>query len=397
MWTDANSAQITGHVTQVRDWAPAVFTTIVSVVGGVGSVIAVAKTSADLLENRSLLAKRNSELEQAGKLTDLLNKFSNERLCREHQDSLAQAAQICLQECLANVEKLNARLVAIRLDPNSSLRVYEKLFLAFRPADWRGWVLHLLAYASVVGSGWYIFHSGVAQDTGTFSRETFLSAWQRSFAYLMLAFFLSVVLLFRAWALEERRRALGFHKVASPLERRLLMRFPENWRMLLGQIMFFLSSMVLLTVMHSSFTGVFGKGGDALFLLVFFGAPTLVAVLVFRAWALAELALQEQTPQLVSWRKALFAGFFKNMRRYGRWRLMFFLTLLWCLVFFVAMAFSALLIVGTQQDWLLALAFVAFNLPNLVGLYAVLRCSRIKCSLAAQALPRNDAAAAVSA
>ncbi len=64
MWIEA-SPDITDHVKQVKDWAPAVFTTIVSVVGGVGSVIAVARTSADLLENRSLLSKRNSELEQA--------------------------------------------------------------------------------------------------------------------------------------------------------------------------------------------------------------------------------------------------------------------------------------------------------------------------------------------
>src|SRR5258708_9877821 len=134
MWIDA-SPDISDHLKRAKDWAPALFTTIVSVVGGVGSVIAVARTSADLLENRSLLSKRNSELEQAGKLTDLLNKFANDRLCRAHQDSLAQATHTCLHECLASVHTLNARLAAIRLDPNSSLKLYARLCLTFRPPD----------------------------------------------------------------------------------------------------------------------------------------------------------------------------------------------------------------------------------------------------------------------
>src|SRR5258708_1522226 len=363
MWIEAGP-DITDHVKQVKDWAPAVFTTIVSVVGGVGSVIAVARTSADLLENRSLLSKRNSELEQAGKLTDVLNKFANDRLCRAHQDSLAQAAQTCLQECLANVEKLSARLAAIRLDPNPSLKLYDKLFLTFRPADWRGWVLHLLAYVSIVGCGWYLFHLGVAQDTGEFSRQIFLSALQRSFTFLVLAFFLAVVLLFRAWALEERRRCLGYRKVAGALERALLMRFPESWRMLLGQIMFFLSGMVLLTILHSTLTGVFGTRSNGLFSLAFFGIPTLIAVLVFRTWAVAELAYQEHGPQLVPWRKTLFVGFFKKIRQYGPRRLMFFLTLFWCCLFGLPTSIYSVAMV--TESWSIALLIFAINLPNLV-------------------------------
>ena len=391
MWTEA-SPDISGHVQQVKDWAPALFTTIVSVVGGLGSVIAVARTSADLLENRSLLSRRNSELEQAGKLTDLLNKFANDRLCREHQDSLAQAAQICLQECLANVEKLNARLAAIRLDPNSGLKLYEKLFLAFRPLDWRGWVLHLLAYASIAGCGWYVFHLGVG-DAGEFSRQTFLSAWLRSFTYLVLAFFLAVVLLFRAWALEERRRCLGYHKVVGPLEQALLMRFPETWRMLLGQIMFFLSGMVLLTIVHTTITGVFGTGSSAVFALAFFGTPTLIAVLVFRGWALAELAYREHGPPLVPWRKTLFAGFFRKIRQYGPRRLMFFLTLFWCCL--LGLPTSIYAIAMLAESWSIALLILAINLPNLIGLYAALRSLRIKCSLANQ--PQAEKSVAVSA
>src|SRR5258708_23505230 len=93
MWIDA-SPDISDHLKRAKDWAPALFTTIVSVVGGVGSVIAVARTSADLLENRSLLTRRNSELEQAGNRTDPLNKFPNCPLGRQHQGSPAHAAPI---------------------------------------------------------------------------------------------------------------------------------------------------------------------------------------------------------------------------------------------------------------------------------------------------------------
>src|SRR5438270_1495348 len=147
MWADGS--QITQEQVQnVKTSLSAVLKTIISVVGGAGSVIALARTSLDLLQNRSLVAKRNSELERAGKFADLLGKFSTEKVTKEHQEAIAAAVQGCLQECITNVAMLNGRLDTLRLDPNSALSSPQKLMLTFRPVSWQGWALHVLTYAS---------------------------------------------------------------------------------------------------------------------------------------------------------------------------------------------------------------------------------------------------------
>ena len=87
MWVDGS--QITPQQVQdVKTSLSAVLKTIISVVGGAGSVIALARTSLDFLQNRSLVAKRNSELERAGKFADLLGKFSTEKALKNTRKPL---------------------------------------------------------------------------------------------------------------------------------------------------------------------------------------------------------------------------------------------------------------------------------------------------------------------
>ncbi len=361
----------------------AVLKTIVSVVGGAGSVIALFRTSLDMLQNRSLIAKRDSELEHAGKLADLLTKFSTECIPQEHKDPLNNIAQSNLQECLANIARLSSRLEVISQDPNYTLSMANKLLLAFRPATWRGWILHLLTYASAAWCAWYVFNSGVTSGESGFSVEEFLTEWQRSGVYLGLAFSLVMVAVFREWALEERRRSLGYRKPEGNLARWLVMRFPENSRMLLAQVLFFISSMALLTIIHGAIRDQFArskiKSWDT---ALVYASIVLIAVLVFRTWALQELAYHQQRPQLVRWKKALFGGFFKNLRVYGWLRISYFVTFVPLALFTLLMIVLAI-IVGFMGGFFLGLlCFVILPLPSLAFSYALFRSVKIKYSLA---------------
>lgn len=360
----------------------AVLKTIISVVGGAGSVIALFRTSLDILQNRSLLAKRNSELERAGKLADLLAKFSTECIPQEHKDHLNAIAQSNLQECLANITKLNSRLAVIGQDPNSTLSMPNKLLLAFRPATWRGWTLHLLTYASGAWCAWYVFNSGVTSGNSGFSVQEFLTEWQRSGVYLGLAFSLVMVAVFREWALEERRRSLGYRKPEGNLARWLVMRFPENSRMLLAQILFFISSMVLLTIIHGAIRDQFArskiKSWDT---ALVYASIVLIGALVFRTWALQELACHQRKPPLARWKKALFGGFFKNLQTYGWLRISYFVTFV-PFTLFTLLAIVVAVIIGIDSFFLGLLCLVILPLPSLAFSYALFRSVKIKYSLA---------------
>ncbi|HXO39569.1 MAG TPA: hypothetical protein VN872_13080 [Candidatus Acidoferrum sp.] len=382
MWTDAS--QITPQQVQdVKTSLSAVLKTIISVVGGAGSVIALVRTSLDLLQNRSLVAKRNSELERAGKFADLLGKFSTERVPKDHQEAISTAVQCCLQECITNVATLSKRLDALRLDPNSALSAPQKLLLTFRPASWQGWALHVLTYASSAWCAWYVFHSGIEAEKSSFSVNAFLAQWRNPNMYLGLAFLLVVGGIFRAWAMEERRRSLGYRKPVGHLALWLVIRFPENTRMLLAQIMFFVSSMALLTVIHLTVRDMIaGSPSGSLTAVLIFASMLLTMALVFRNWALAELTCHEQKPQLVPWKTALFAGFFKNWRTDGLLRTMYFLSLAPLGLTVIFAVGGSLLLLGGSVVLALVCLFVV-PLPSMAFSYALFRSLKIKHSLAA--------------
>jgi hypothetical protein len=379
MWVEPSQITAQHGLESAKMSLTAVLKTIVSVVGGAGSVIALLKTCGDMLQNRSLVAKRNSELERAGKFADLLGKFSKESVPKEHQETLSNAVHGCLQQCFANVASLNTRLAEISLDPNSSMRARDKILLSFRPASWRGWALHLLTYASVAWCAWYVFKTGLATGNSGFSTQTFLTTWQGSEKYLGLGFSLVMFAIFRRWSLEERRRSYGYRKPADHLARWLVMRFPENTRMLLAQIMFFLTCMALLTAVYS--TVAQEKGWDVV-LGLSFGSLLLIPALIFRHWALAELVCHEQKPQLVRWKAALFSGFFKNIRAYGLLRALYFVALFpLALMTLIALFYGLLLLIAGQV--LLGIGFLLIiPLPNLIFNYALFRSLKIKRSLA---------------
>jgi len=382
MWVDGSQIS-PEHVEQVKTSASAVVKTIISVVGGAGSVIALLKTSMDLLQSRSLQSRRNNELERAGKLADLMGKFSANKVSNDHQEMLTDALRGCLEQCLEKVGHLNLRLAAISQDPNSRLKPYQKVLLAFRPADWRAWILHLLTYISVACCGWYVFSSGKAIGSDDFSLDQLRLSWQRPALWMEMAFLLVVAAIFRGWALEVRRRSLGYHKSAGPLARVLLVRFPEDARMMVAQLLFFLISMALITIIYSVFSDWRRAAidiGFASLLLLFCGGTFLCAALIYRNWALAELINHQQKPRLVSSRVALFQGFFRNFRAYGWMRALFFLALVPTLVlmgFWVVWAFMAF-----DAGEITAGLIVLLTVPiPWVFNYALLRSLKIKYSL----------------
>ena len=200
--------------------------------------------------------------------------------------------------------------------------------------------------------------------------------------YLGLAFFLVLFGIFRAWAMEERRRSLGYRKTAGRLALWLVMRFPENTRMLLAQIMFFVSSMAFLTVIHSSFMDWLDARSFEPTVALVYASMLLIIALVFRNWALAELTCHEQKPQLVRWKAVLFTGFFKNWRAYGLLRSMYFLSLVPLGVAVILAVAVSLFILGGGVALALLCLFVV-PLPNMAFSYALFRSLKIKRSMAA--------------
>src|SRR5207237_1317011 len=188
-------------------------------------------------------SKRNDELARAGKFVDLSKQFANENLAPEQQQAFKKHIQECLQESLARIDDLDRHLALIRQDPNSTLNIHERMFLLFRPLDSRGWVLHFLTYGAVLLLGWYLFQSGV-DGAGNFSAERLFTSWKPSTRYLDLLSLVFLVLLFRAWSLTERKRALGYQKSVGQLARFLVVQCPESMRMLVAQLLFFFSLVI---------------------------------------------------------------------------------------------------------------------------------------------------------
>lgn len=196
-----------------------------------------------------------------------------------------------------------------------------------------------------------------------------------------MAFSLVVVAVFREWALEERRRSSGYRKPEGNLARWLVMRFPENSRMLLAQILFFISSMSLLAIIHGAIRDQLArdkiKSWDT---ALVFGSMILIGALVFRSWALKELAFHQQKLKLVRWKKALFGEFFKTFRAYGWLRVSYFVTLI-PLGIITLFAIIVSIFIFTSSFILGLLCLVIMPLPTLVFNYALFRSLKIKYSL----------------
>jgi len=339
----------------------------VSIVGSFGSVLAVAQTCLELLQSRTLVIKRNKELSRANELANLLVQFSNERIPEKERGGFQKHVQLCLQECLENLEKLGLKLASIRDDPNSRLKVQQKLFLAFPPQGWRAWVVHLLAYGSAFLFAWNLFESGLASGGGNFSLQAFKLAWGKPDTYVTFAALLFLVLLFRAWALAERRHFFGYRKPSGPLARWFVMRVPESWRMLAAQVMFLLGCLALGCFFYAWYRNL-----DNSYFTIAVGLLLPVLLLdtvIYHGWAQAEFLYAGEKPAPVSLKTAFAKNFFKTLPQYGWARVKFFLV---CVLLLPAALLLFALLIG---DPLLFLAI--FGALSALPFYAALRTLKI--------------------
>lgn len=336
-------------------------------VGGV--VIAGGKILSEHSKSLSTLAsKRNDELQRAGELAGHYQHLLTAPLPQEPKDLLQQQIQQRIQECVATIRQLDQRLQESEKDPNSKLSTWSKIFLWYKPLGWREFVPHALTYICFVAAVWLTIRGIISwKDDGPS---------HLMFSFMLLAF----AFVFHYWSFDGRRQELGYHKELGRTSRLLLIQAPENGRMLVAQICFFLCATLSLAVVialaadYRSFRG----GADVA------GAISIVLVAcmytsIFHGWASAELCRPTDKCQIAPFSRALFKHSFRQMKHSGWAKFKFIfavcLGLIPCLVcIFVAVMLGA-------AGWLFVFFFLGLFVIFLVPIYAAVRTVRIKYSL----------------
>lgn len=336
-------------------------------VGGV--IIAGGKILSEHSKSRSTLAaKRNDELQRAGELAGHYQHLMTAPLPQEDKELLQQQIQQRIQECLSAVRELDQRLREAEKDPNSKLSTWSKIFLWYKPLGWREFVPHVLTYICFVAAVWLSIRGFISwKDDGPS---------HLMFAFMLLAF----AFVFHYWAFDGRRQELGYHKELGRLSRLLLIQAPENGRMLLGQICFFLCGtlslalVVFLATDHDTFRSGSDVGYAAALVLV-----ALMYTSIFHGWASAELQRPGDKRQLAPISRALFKHFFRQMKSSGWSEFKFIFAFSLGLIPFLGWAIVA--VVLGRNNWIVSLFFLGLLLPLMVPIYAALRTVRINYSL----------------
>ena len=308
----------------------------------------------------SLTSKRDEELQRVGELAGHYQHLVAAPLAQEHKELLQKQIRERIQDCVSNISQFEQRLQEGEKDPNSKLSTWQKIFLWYKPLGWREFVPRVLTYICFAAAVWL----GVGGTT-----------------HIMLAFMLvAFAFVFHYWAFDGRRQELGYRKELGRISCLLLIQAPENGRMLLAQMCFFLcatlsvSLVVFLAADYKSFRSASDVGYAAILVLV-----ALMYTSIFHGWAWAESRRPRDKRQLAPFSRALFKHFFRQMKHSGWARFKFIFAfcvgLIPCLACLFFIAFTGVL------GGLFALFFLGLLLILLVPIYAALRTVRINYSL----------------
>lgn len=316
----------------------------------------------------SLTSQRNDELQRAGELAGHYQHLMTAPLPQEHKDLLQRQIQQRIQECVSTIGQLEQRLQEGEKDPNWNLSTWKKLFLWYKPLGWREFVPRVLTYICFVAAVWLSIRGAISwRDDGL--------------SHLMLAFMLlAFAFVFHYWAFDGRRQELGYRKELGRISRLLLIQAPENGRMLVAQICFFLcatlsiSVIVALAADYRSFRG----GGDVI------GAVAMVLVAcmytsIFHGWASAELRRSTDKRRLAPFSRALFKNFFRQMKHSGWARVKFIFASCLGLIPCLACIFVAVML--GAAGGVFVFFFLGLFVIFLVPIYAAFRTVRINYSL----------------
>jgi hypothetical protein len=120
---------------------------IVAAIAILGSILSLTRSLSERSHSRSgLIARRNREIEEVGKLSGFCTHVAQVNLAPEHTQLLQQQIHSRLRESVAVIERVNLELAESAKDPNCQLSTWKRICLWFRPTGWREMALRLLTY-----------------------------------------------------------------------------------------------------------------------------------------------------------------------------------------------------------------------------------------------------------
>ncbi|HLY97668.1 MAG TPA: hypothetical protein VKT33_01240 [Candidatus Angelobacter sp.] len=254
-----------------------------AVFGVLTSFATVVQNLSAIFEFQSLESRTKQEKDRIREDSELLATL------QEQTTEEAMAARKQLQEdirlALGRLVRLTEASRTARLDPNHDLSFFQRLFILFAPRGRRAVVVHVLAYAFMITVT--MLFLGDAYFDSRLHTETYAD---------MIVFSGYCALAFRSWALSERRWRLGYDPTNGLRRSVFILRAPVNHAMLLAQICFWASNFwiaegvedIVLDAANGIHLPVLGS--------VLKVAAPLVAAVICRKWALAEVKESARIP-----------------------------------------------------------------------------------------------------
>lgn len=197
------------------------------VAAGFGTAATVIKNVSSFVQDQSLEKKLKAEQARAVEVIDLLKKLQD--VGGEQCSSTRLQLETSLQLTLKKVSELTKEaLESQRHDSNYDLNLLQRMFLFFRPMGLREYLIHAFAYLFMFAGPFllaqvvWLWHKHYIQDNDTVAD--------------LIVFVCYGALVFRAWALAERRWRNGYEPAPGLLRKLLLMIQPVNQRMRVAQI-----------------------------------------------------------------------------------------------------------------------------------------------------------------
>jgi hypothetical protein len=258
-----------------------------AVAAGLAATIALIRSVSEFVGEQSPALKMKEETERAKEMMDLLAKLE----ARQTEESAAACEQIRrgLEATLKKLGSLAVDASNVTRDPNSDLTFAQRLFLMFRPVGAREYMIHALAYAAAAGGALLLLFHGQMQRK-----------FQHGFADLIVLT-CYVLIIFRVWALAERRWRRGHEPAPDALRNAFAATKPLSRQMHVAQISIWFCLFWLVESVEDVITDLIQGTAAGLVPL----AMALVATVMCRAWAGAESKFAAAGQKGRSWRLLL--------------------------------------------------------------------------------------------